>query len=110
MPNTMLLMDVVCGVNKTLVACRLIAKEAMKKENKIFQYFLRESFLYVTTVNKKSVNERPTRYMKSKLGGIIENGKTSKPEREGRLTPHIRNSRNRPSRFEVSRKSFIFFS
>jgi hypothetical protein len=93
----MILMGVVCGLRKPLIACKLIAKEAMKKENKIFQYFFRDSFLYETIVNKKNVIERPTLYMKSKLGGIIENGKTSRPEREGRLRPHIRNRRNRPS-------------
>ena len=109
MPRTMLLMAVVCGARKTLIACKLIAKEAMKKENRIFQYFLRASFLYEIIVNEKNETERPTLYVKSKLGGIIENGKTNRPEREGRLTPHIRNKRNRP-RFEGSLKFLIFFS
>ncbi len=45
MLKTMALIGVLCKLRKPLVACRLMATEAMEKENVTFQYFLRVSFL-----------------------------------------------------------------
>lgn len=42
--------------------------------------------------------ESITLYAQSQPDGIIENGKISNPERLGRLTPQIRNSRNKAER------------
>ena len=40
-------------------------------------------------------------YAQSQLSGIIEKGKISNPERLGRLTPQIRNKRNKPERLAI---------
>ena len=62
---TKMLIGVVWKLRKTVVACKLIAKVAMKKENKTFQYFLRRTFLNGTNANKKKIIERLILYIKS---------------------------------------------
>jgi len=83
-------------LKKALAACRLIAKEAIKKENKTSQYFLKRLLLREKIAENKNIIGRLILYVKSILGGINEKGKTNRPERAGRLMPHIRNRRNKP--------------
>jgi hypothetical protein len=73
-----------------------ITKEAMKNADQTVQYFLRLLFLQEAAVENKNMMQSPTPYVSAISVGINEKGKTSKPERVGRLTPHIRRSVNKP--------------
>ncbi|MDH5688603.1 MAG: hypothetical protein OEZ48_12180 [Candidatus Bathyarchaeota archaeon] len=84
-----------------------IAKEAMKKAEKTIQYLLRLSFQYENAVENRNIMQSPILYVSVIWVRIKEKGKTSKPERAGRLTPHIRRSVNKPRRSAAFRMPFM---
>ena len=45
--------------------------------------------------DSKNTKENIITYASINSVGTIEKGKTNKPEREGKLIPHIRNSKNK---------------
>jgi hypothetical protein len=73
-----------------------IAKEAMKKAENTLQYFLRLLVLYEAAVENRNMMQSPMVYVSAISVGIKEKGKIGRPERAGRLTPHIRRSVNKP--------------
>jgi hypothetical protein len=71
------------------------AREAMKKANKIYQYCFSDGLERKMTDIIKNIIESERVYSSTNSCLIVENGKISKPEREGKLIPQTKNNRNK---------------
>jgi hypothetical protein len=72
-----------------------IAKEAMKKAKKTYQESFRYLWLRKKIEDSKNTKESIITYASVNSVCTIEKGKTNRPEREGKLIPHIRKSKNK---------------